>query len=175
MANFQPNIIFIMADDLGISDINTFDPLGRTYYETPNIDRLAEKGMKFLQAYTNAANCAPTRAAMLSGQYYPNQLIYHVGRPGDGRVEPGEMISAENADELPLEKITDAEILQKAGYSTGFVGKWHVGSPPEFGPEQQGYQVNIGGSGHGNPEDGMVDFLSRITIRRLVMPKKMNT
>ncbi|MFH5886441.1 sulfatase, partial [Halalkalibaculum sp. DA3122] len=147
----KPNIIFILADDLGISDINSFDPLERSFYETPNIDKLAKEGMKFLQAYTNAANCAPTRAALLSGQYFPNQPIYHVGRPGAGRREPGEMVSAENADELPLEKITDAEMLQQAGYSTAFVGKWHVGRPPEYGPQQQGYQVNIGGSGDGNP------------------------
>lgn len=151
IADSRPNIILILADDLGITDINSFDPLGRTFYETPNIDQLGEQGMKFLQAYTNAANCAPTRAAMLSGQYYPNQPIYHVGRPGGGRTEPGEMISAENADELPLEKITDAEMLQQAGYATGFVGKWHTGEPPEYGPQQQGYDVNIGGSGHGNP------------------------
>lgn len=147
----KPNIIFILADDLGISDLNSFDPLERSFYETPNINKLAEEGMKFLQAYTNAANCAPTRAAMLSGQYYPNQPIYHVGRPGAGRVEPGEMISAENADELPVDKITDAEMLQQGGYSTAFVGKWHTGEPPEYGPQQQGYNVNIGGSGHGNP------------------------
>lgn len=103
----RPNIIFILADDLGILNVNSFDDLGRTYYETPNIDRLAAEGMKFLQAYTNAANCAPTRAAMLSGQYYPHQPIYHMGRPGGGRTEPGEMISA---DKLPLGKIKDAEI-----------------------------------------------------------------
>jgi len=147
----KPNIIFILADDLGVSDVNSFDELGRTYYETPNIDKLAREGMKFMQAYTNAANCAPTRAAMLSGQYYPNQPIYHVGRPGAGRVESGEMISAENADELPLEKITDAEILKRAGYKTALIGKWHIGVPPEYGPQQQGYDVNIGGTGEGNP------------------------
>lgn len=147
----KPNIIFILADDLGISDVNSFDLLERSFYETPNIDKLAKKGLRFMQAYTNAANCAPTRAAMISGQYFPNQPIYHVERPGAGRVEPGEMTSAENADELPLEKVTDAEMLQRAGYSTAFVGKWHVGSPPEYGPQQQGYEVNVGGSGHGNP------------------------
>lgn len=155
----KPNIIFILADDLGISDLNSFDPLGRSFYETPNIDKLANEGMTFLQAYTNAANCAPTRAALLSGQYFPSQPIYHVGRPGAGRVEPGEMISVENADELPHEKITDAEMLQQAGYSTAFVGKWHVGRPPDFGPEQQGYQVNVGGSGDGNPSGWDGGFL----------------
>ncbi len=141
-----PNIVFIMADDLGLADINSFDPLGRTFYETPNIDRLAKQGMKFLNAYTNAANCAPTRAALVSGQYYPRQPIYHVGQSG-----PGDMIPAENAHELPTEKITAAEMLQQAGYSTAFIGKWHLGDPPEYGPQQQGYQVNIGGYGAGNP------------------------
>ena len=141
-----PNIIFILADDLGYADINSFDPLQRTYYETPNIDRLGREGMKFLQAYTNAANCAPTRAALVSGQYFPNQPIYHVGNSG-----PGPMIPAENAHHLPLEKITDAEMLKQAGYTTALIGKWHLGNHLEYGPQQQGYDINIGGSGDGNP------------------------
>lgn len=142
----RPNIVFIMADDLGLTDINSFDPLKRTFYETPHIDKLSDQGMKFLQAYTNAANCAPTRAALVSGQYYPNQPIYHVGDSG-----PGDMIPAENAHELPTEKITEAEALQQAGYKTALIGKWHLGDPPEYGPQQQGYDVNIGGYGAGNP------------------------
>lgn len=146
-----PNIIFILADDLGISDINGFDQLSRNFYETPNIDDLSREGMKFLNAYSNAANCSPSRAAIISGQYYPHQPIYHVGRPGAGRRDPDEMISSENADELPLDKITDAEMLKNAGYSTALMGKWHIGKLPEFGPQQQGYDVNIGGSGAGNP------------------------
>lgn len=141
-----PNILFIMADDLGLADINSFDPLGRTFYETPHIDKLGREGIKFLNAYTNAANCAPTRAALISGQYYPNQPIYHVGDSG-----PGAMIPAKNAHELPTEKITEAEMLQKAGYTTALIGKWHLGNPPEFGPQQQGYDINIGGYGAGNP------------------------
>jgi len=141
-----PNIIFIMADDLGYSDINSFDPLSRTFYETPNIDRLAEGGMRFLHAYTNGANCAPTRAALISGQYYPNQPIYHVGNSGTGA-----MIPAENAHELPLEKITHAEMLKKAGYQTALIGKWHLGDPPEFGPQEQGFDINVGGYNAGNP------------------------
>ncbi len=141
-----PNIVFIMADDLGYTDINCFDPLGRTFYETPNIDKLAQQGMKFTQAYTNAANCAPTRAALISGQYYPRQPIYHVGQSG-----PGKMIPASNAKELPLEKITEAEALNMGGYRTAFIGKWHLGNPPDFGPRQQGYDINIGGYEAGNP------------------------
>lgn len=142
----KPNIIFIMADDLGFSDVNSFDPLGRNFYETPNIDQLGRQGMKFIQAYTNAANCAPTRAALVSGQYFPNQPIYHVGDSG-----PGDMIPAENAHYLPTEKITEAEMLKQAGYTTALIGKWHLGDPPEHGPQQQGYDVNIGGYSAGNP------------------------
>ena len=141
-----PNIVFVLADDLGWTDINCFDPLGRRYYETPNIDRLAEQGMKFLQAYTNAANCSPTRAALISGQYYPHQPIYHVGNS-----PPGKMIPAPNAHALPTDKITIAEALKEAGYTTGFVGKWHIGVPPETGPEQQGFDLNVGGYNAGNP------------------------
>ncbi|MFO7999307.1 MAG: sulfatase-like hydrolase/transferase, partial [Bacteroidales bacterium] len=78
----KPNIVFVLVDDLGWTDINIFDPLKRNFYETPNIDKLANQGMMFTQAYSNAANCAPSRAALLSGQYYPHQPIYHVGSPG---------------------------------------------------------------------------------------------
>ncbi len=144
----RPNIVFIMADDLGFADINCFDPLNRSYYETPNIDRLAQQGMKFTQAYTNAANSAPTRAALISGQYYPNQPIYHVGSSG-----PGEMIPATNADNLPTEKIADAQVLSRAGYTTALIGKWHLGNPPEYGPKAQGYDINIGGYSAGNPRN----------------------
>lgn len=135
-----------MADDLGVTDINSFDPLGRTFYETPNIDGLAAEGVKFLHAYSNAANCAPTRAALISGQYFPNQPIYHVGSSGSGA-----MIGAENARELPVEKETSAEALQKGGYTTAFIGKSHLGDPPTHGPQQQGFDINIGGYGAGNP------------------------
>lgn len=142
----QPNIVFVLADDLGWTDINCFDPLHRDYYETPNIDRLAKEGVKFIQAYTNAANCSPTRAALISGQYYPHQPIYHVGNSPSGK-----MISAPNAHELPADKITVAEALKEAGYQTALIGKWHIGAPPVTGPEQQGFDINIGGYNMGNP------------------------
>ncbi|MDF9797908.1 arylsulfatase A-like enzyme [Catalinimonas alkaloidigena] len=142
----RPNIIFVLADDLGWADINCFDPLERQYYETTNIDRLAHEGMKFTQAYTNAANCSPTRAALISGQYYPHQPVYHVGNSPSGK-----MISAPNAHELPAEKITIAEALREGGYTTALIGKWHIGAPPATGPEQQGFDINIGGYNMGNP------------------------
>ncbi len=142
----RPNIVFLLADDLGWADINSFDPLDRGYYETPRIDALASQGIRFTQAYANAANCAPTRAALLSGQYYPNQPIYHVGSPSKGKLIP-----AENARHLPLEKVTLAEALKDAGYTTGFIGKWHIGDPPKTGPTAQGFDLNVGGYIAGNP------------------------
>lgn len=141
-----PNIIFVLADDLGWADINCFDPLERGFYETPHIDRLASQGMRFTAGYANAANCAPTRAALISGQYYPRQPIYHVGSPSQGKLIP-----AENGRFLPVEKITLAEALQRGGYATGFVGKWHIGDPPRRGPRQQGFDLNVGGYNAGNP------------------------
>lgn len=142
----KPNIIFVLADDLGWADVNIFDPLHRDFYETPNIDKLAKQGIKFNQAYSNAANCAPTRAAFFSGQYYPHQPVYHEGQPSNGK-----MISASNAEELPPEKFTIAEALKEGGYATGFVGKWHIGNPPTSGPLQQGFSTNVGGYKAGNP------------------------
>ena len=112
-----PNIVFIVADDLGLTDINSFDPLDRTYYETPNIDRLAVEGMAFRHAYTNAANCSPSRASLISGQYYPHQPIYHAGP-----ARTFAMIGADNANELPPEMITVADALREAGYVTAIFG-----------------------------------------------------
>lgn len=141
-----PNIVFVMADDLGWADVNRFDPLGRSFYETPHLDALAAQGLRFLQAYANGANCAPTRAALMSGQYYPHQPIYHVGAPSQG-----ELIPAENATHLPTSKMTIAEALKQANYVSASIGKWHIGEPPQTGPTQQGFDVNVGGYLAGNP------------------------
>lgn len=145
-AQTRPNIIVILADDLGWADVGSFDPKRRGFYQTPNIDALASQGMRFTQAYTNGANCAPTRAALLSGQYYPRQPIYHVGTSGRGK-----MIPAPNATDLPLEKVTIAEALKRGGYASGFIGKWHIGSPGSTGPVEQGFDLNVGGYLAGNP------------------------
>lgn len=148
----KPNIIFILVDDLGWTDINIFDPLHRSYYETPNIDKLARQGMRFTQAYSNAANCAPSRAAIMSGQIYPHEPIYTVGkRPRPKRFKNQPLVSATNYTALPLTKLTIAEALKKGGYKTAFMGKWHLGDPPTRGPEQQGFGINVGGYSAGNP------------------------
>lgn len=142
----KPNVVIILADDLGWADININDPYHRKFYETPYIDQLARDGMMFTNAYSNGANCSPTRAALLSGQYYPHQPIYHVGQPGKGK-----MIAAENGQSLPSSKVTIAESLKMLGYKTGFIGKWHIGDAPQTGPLQQGFDLNIGGFHAGNP------------------------
>ena len=135
----KPNIVFILADDVGWADLNIYDPLNRTYYETPNLDQLALQGTRFTSAYASAS-CSPTRAALMSGQYYPHQPVYDVGPPA-----PGPMIPAPNTDDLPPEKVTVAEALKTNGYATGFIGKWHIGNTPANGPLEQGFDINIGG------------------------------
>ena len=150
----KPNIVFIVADDLGWADLNCFDPLKRDFYETPNLNKLASQGISFTNAYSNAANCSPTRAALISGQYYPRQPIYHVGTPGKGKLIP-----APNGKALPSKKITIAESLKKGGYSTAMIGKWHIGESPTTGPLQQGFDLNIGGK---NLNQLAWGFLSRL-------------
>ena len=135
----QPNIVFILADDVGWADLNVYDPLQRGYYETPNLNQLASQGMRFTNAYASSS-CSPTRAALMSGQYYPHQPVYDVGPPA-----PGPMIAAPNTDDLPPEKITMAEALKAGGYTTGFIGKWHIGNTPNNGPLEQGFDFNVGG------------------------------
>lgn len=146
-----PNIVFIMVDDLGFTDVNPYAAYPDQYYETPNITRLAGQGMTFTNAYTNAANCAPTRASLMSGQYYPRHPVYTVNTGARGEAEERELVPVENETTLPLEKVTLAEQLQGAGYATAFMGKWHLGAPSEAGPKQQGFDVNVGGTHTGAP------------------------
>lgn len=147
----RPNVVFILVDDLGYTDVNPYSFHPDQYYETPNVTRLAGQGMTFTNAYTNAANCAPTRAALMSGQYYPLQPIYTVNSGARGKAENRGLIPVENETTLPLEKRTLAEQLDQAGYATAFMGKWHLGAPPEAGPTQQGFDVNVGGTATGHP------------------------
>ncbi|GAA5222448.1 sulfatase [Membranihabitans marinus] len=133
----KPNIVFILADDLGYSDVNCFNGLGSAdYYETPNIDRLAAQGMKFTSAYTNGPNCAPTRAALMSGQYYPRQPVFTVGNSDRGEEVHRKLIPVTNGHGIPSSSYIMAEALRDAGYATGHFGKWHLG---KASPEEQGF------------------------------------
>ena len=138
----QPNILFILADDLGQMDIGAFNP--KTFYETPNIDALARRGMKFTQGYAACSVCSPTRGSIMTGKYPPRFGITNF-IPG-GRA--GKLKPAPNADHLPLEEVTIAESLRDAGYSTFFAGKWHLGGG-EFYPGAQGFPKELD-NGNGN-------------------------
>src|SRR3954451_13116373 len=140
----KPNIVFILADDLGYTDVACF---GSKYYETPNIDRLAENGMRFTSGYTCGPNCAPTRAALMSGQYGPRTGIYTVGGIDRFDWETRTLRPVDNVTSLPLEKVTVAQSLKAAGYATAMFGKWHLGNSPEFHPGKRGFDEAISSAG----------------------------
>lgn len=139
----QPNIVFVLADDLGYTDLACF---GSGYYETPHLDRLASEGMKFT-SYHTCQNCQPSRAALMSGQYAPRTGVYTVGgiERFDWHSRP--LRPVDNVAALPLDKITIAQSLGKAGYATGMFGKWHLGEDEAHHPSQRGFDEAIVSSG----------------------------
>ena len=139
------NFVFILVDDLGYMDIGVYNP--KTFYETPNVDRLAAGGMRFTNGYAANPVCSPTRYSIQTGKY-PSRVDatnYFAGRRG-GRFKPAPL-----NDRMSLEEVTIAEALKKAGYATFFAGKWHLGPTEEFWPEHQGYDINKGGQKSGSP------------------------
>lgn len=136
LAKEKPNIVFILIDDLGWKDVGY---MGSNYYETPNIDKLAKQGMIFTNAYTNGANCAPTRASLLSGQYTPRHGVFTVANPARGEAVNRRLIPIENRRTISLDKITIAEALKPAGYVSASIGKMHVAYPPQ----KQGFDFGI--------------------------------
>lgn len=143
-----PNIVFIYVDDMGWKDVGF---MGSSFFHTPNIDRLARQGMVFTAAYANAPNCAPSRAALLSGQYAPRTGIYTVSTPARGASRNRKLIPTPNKQRLARDVVTISEVLGDAGYTSASMGKWHLGDPPDYGPEAQGFDLNVGGYGVGNP------------------------
>ncbi len=156
----QPNIVVIMADDLGWRDLHCY---GNEQIDTPFLDQLAAEGMRFTDAYAAAPVCSPTRAAMMTG-LAPARLRLTNHAPGnpDGFSLPGsDLQEPETVRHLALSYTTIAERLSAAGYATGHVGKWHLsyvnprGSAQldqrELYPEKQGFDVNIGGNSSGGP------------------------
>ena len=144
-----PNIVFIMADDLGYADASCY---GRPDISTPNIDGLAAKGVRFLQAYANSAVCSATRTALITGRYQ-YRLPIGLEEPWTGR-DVG----------LPPDQPTLPSLLKKAGYGTTLLGKWHLGALPKFGPLQSGYDHFYGFRGgavdyytHANRKDDLWD------------------
>ncbi len=145
----SPNVIFILVDDLGWEDLGY---MGSSYYQTPNIDALAKNSKRFSQAYANSPNCAPTRAALMSGQYAPRTKVYTVEPKDRGKAANRALLTPENNRHLKPRFDTLAEQFQDNGYRTGFFGKWHLGEAE--GPENplaQGFDLNLGGHHKGHP------------------------
>ncbi len=152
----KPSIVFILVDDLGWRDLGCF---GSTFYETPNVDRLAQTGMRFTDAYAACPVCSPTRASIMAGKYparmgttdfFGGPQPQHARKrwPKDRRLYPAPYV-----DRLIHSEVTVAEALKAAGYATFFAGKWHLG-PQGFWPEDQGFDVNMGGIHRGGPYGG---------------------
>lgn len=135
----KPNIIYILADDLGWTDTGAY---GSQYYETPNIDRLTAGGMKFT-AYHNCQNCQPTRAALMTGQYSPRTGVYTVGGIDRFDWKSRPLRPVDNVAALPLDRVTIADQLKLAGYKTGMFGKWHLGNGPQRHPSNRGFDEAI--------------------------------
>lgn len=143
-----PNFVFILVDDLGWKDLGCY---GSEFYETPNIDRLASKSMLFTDAYASCPVCSPTRASIMTGKY-PSRLNITDWIPGQDPKNK-KLLGPQDLNELPLEEVTIAETLQSNGYKTFFAGKWHLGDEGFF-PEDQGFDINIGGHHKGSPPGG---------------------
>lgn len=149
-----PNIVFILADDLGWADLSCY---GSTFYETPNLDRLAAGGMRFTQAYAACPVCSPTRASIVTGKYPARTKVtdWIPGRQNRLPKEPNNrMIAPEFAHQVGLEEVTIAEALKDGGYTTFFAGKWHLGQDSVYWPEHQGFDMNVGGHHRGSPPGG---------------------
>lgn len=139
----RPNIVFIMADDLGYTDVACF---GSRYYETPNIDRLATQGMKLLNHH-HCQNCTPTRAALMSGQYGVRTGVYTVGGIDRFDWSKRPLRPVDNVTDLPLDRDIIAKQLKAAGYATGMFGKWHIGQQGAYHPAQRGFDEAIVSAG----------------------------
>lgn len=153
------NIVFFLADDLGWRDLGCF---GSTFYETPNLDGLAATGMKLTGAYAACPVCSPTRASILTGKYPPRTGITDYIHPGGGNQPENwrrktKLLPAPYRDHLALDEVTLAEALRAKGYATFFAGKWHLGREGHW-PEDQGFDVNVGGIEHGGPYGGKKYF-----------------
>jgi arylsulfatase A-like enzyme len=135
----HPNIVLILADDLGYTDLACY---GSGYYETPNIDRLANEGMRWLNHH-HCQNCTPTRAALLCGQYPARTGVYTVGGIDrfDWSMRP--LRPVENVTQLPKDRHLVAQSLRQAGYATAMFGKWHIGQAAGFGPKARGFQEAV--------------------------------
>ncbi|MGI6380085.1 MAG: sulfatase [Anaerolineae bacterium] len=142
----QPNILLILIDDLGWRDLTCY---GSTFYETPNLDRLGQQGMRFTDAYAACPVCSPTRASLLTGRYPARVGVTDwIGAHSQGR-----LLEVPYVDHLPLGEHSLARALKDGGYNTWHVGKWHLGIE-DYYPERHGFDVNVAGCDWGAPAHG---------------------
>ena len=150
------NVVVLIADDLGQRDLGCY---GSTFYETPALDQLAAGGVRFTRAYSACPVCSPTRAALTTGRYPQRSGItdYIGAAQPEAWKRNTRHLPAAYSLQLPLPETTVAEILRERGYATFFAGKWHLGGDG-FLPEQQGFDVNLGGLAQGGPYGGKKYF-----------------
>lgn len=151
VADDRPNILLVVVDDLGCRDLAGE---GHPYHATPNLDRLASESLRFQNAYTNAPNCAPTRASILTGRYSPRHGILTVNTSARGKKANRLIEPPKNKRVLDASETTIAEALKASGYRTAFLGKWHVGNDPTT----QGFDRNVGGGSNGSPKRYLSPF-----------------
>ncbi len=156
LAAERPNVVFILADDLGVNDLSCY---GRKDQPTPHLDALAASGTRFTSAYAAQTVCSPTRAAIMTGKS-PARLKLTTFLPGRGDAPSQKFLQAAMRQQLPLEETTLAERFKASGYATGFLGKWHLGGP-KFGPKAQGFDYAYEGQAVTKPsadEGGKGEF-----------------
>ncbi|MDF9829770.1 sulfatase [Parabacteroides sp. PF5-6] len=151
----QPNILFILADDLGWRDLSC---TGSEYYESPNIDRIARKGVNFTQGYAACQVSSPSRASIMTGKFTARHGITNwigeaTGENWRRNGRHSKLLPAEYTRQLALEDTTLPEALQQQGYTTFMAGKWHLGGKGSY-PEDHGFDINIGGHEAGSPPGG---------------------
>jgi len=147
-----PNVLLIVVDDMGWSDCGF---MGSDYYETPHLDQLASESMVFTQAYAGAANCAPSRASLISGMSAPHTGVYTVSPSTRGKSQTRRLIPEPNTEFLDPDLYTIGDLFQEAGYVTGTFGKWHVG----MNPLEQGFDHNVGGGRWGHPKSYFAPYI----------------
>lgn len=147
-----PNIVMFIVDDLGQKDLGCY---GSTFYETPNVDRLATEGVRFTNAYATCPVCSPTRASLITGRYpQRTQITDYIGAAQPAAWKRNtKLLPAPYALQLAHDELTMAEYLREAGYATFFAGKWHLGGDGYL-PETQGFDINMGGLAQGGPYGG---------------------
>lgn len=151
----KPNVVFILVDDLGLHDLSV---TGSDFYQSPNIDKLAEQGMIFTQGYAASRVCSPSRASVMTGKFTARHGITDwigakTGTDWRDHDRHDKLLPADYVHNLPKEDVTLAEAMKDAGYKTFYAGKWHLGAEGSY-PENHGFDINVGGWDKGSPIGG---------------------